>query len=894
MDYKNTLLLPETAFPMRGSLPEAQPKRIEKWLENGVYEKLKRGKSADFTLHDGPPYANGHLHIGHALNKTLKDIIVKLAYFSGKSVRFTPGWDCHGLPIEQEVEKALGKEKKDAMDKPATRELCRAHAKKFVEIQKNEFIKMGVTADFDKPYITMDYAFEANIYRSLVEIAKQGILTLRKKPVYWSWAARTALAEAEVEYKDKEDYSLFVAFELKNPSLVGADKASLIIWTTTPWTLPANSGISLNPDAPYALTTDGFVVAEALVEKLKANEVISGDVVKTFSAKVLERAVAINPLNSRDSIVVLGNHVMVEDGTGAVHTAPGHGEDDYRVGLVYDLPVIMPVDENGRYDETIIREKLLPEEFLGAKVLQSNEKIVEMLGLAVRKVGKFVHSYPHCWRTNQPVIYRATEQWFVSMDSPIKRDGRTLRQTALEAIDKVKFVPATGYNRLKAMIENRPDWCISRQRDWGVPIAFFRHKATGEVLYDEAVLSKTAEFFEAEGCDAWYIRPNADFGVSDEYEKTNDILDVWFDSGSTWYSVLKSGNYDAGNFPADVYLEGSDQHRGWFQSSLLVSCAVTGNAPYKEIITHGFTVDQSGQKMSKSKGNVVAPEQILKDAGGEILRLWVAMSDFTDDIKISPEILKQIGEQYRKLRNTIRFLLANTGDLAEISNEFSILDKWILKEAKSCFDEVYEEFKNYEFAKGFSKLNGFLTAKLSGVYLDICKDRLYCDDKNSISRKGAQSASALIAKSLITLVAPVLTHTMDEAIEHSPKVIKGDSVSIFDLTYEALPAIELDFSEAYWLSARAEFFKVVDSLKKAGKIDSTLTLTISGEKLTTELADWFLVSEVNSGGEEIGEFVIENDKYIIKKSTKHKCPRCWRYLAPSEDALCGRCEEVVK
>ncbi|MEY4504093.1 MAG: isoleucyl-tRNA synthetase, partial [Pseudomonadota bacterium] len=554
MDYKTTLLLPETAFPMRGSLPQTEPIRIKKWQDDKVYEKLTRKNSADFTLHDGPPYANGHLHIGHALNKTLKDIIVKLAYFSGKSVRFTPGWDCHGLPIEQEVEKALGKEKKDSIGKPATRELCRAHAKKFVDIQKEEFIKMGVIADFDKPYVTMDFAFEANIYRSLVEIAKQGVLTLRKKPVYWSWAARTALAEAEVEYKDKEDYSLFVAFELLNPSLIGVEKASIVIWTTTPWTLPANSGISLNPDALYALTSDGFVVAESLVEKLKANEVISGDVVKTFSAKVFERAIAKNPLNGRDSIVVLGSHVMIEDGTGAVHTAPGHGEDDYRVGLVYDLPVIMPVDENGRYDETIIREKLLPEEFLGAKVLQSNDKIVEMLGSAALKVGKFIHSYPHCWRTNQPVIYRATEQWFIAMDAPLKRDGRTLRQTALGAIERVKFTPETGYNRLRAMIANRPDWCVSRQRDWGVPIAFFRHKATGEVLYDEAVLNKTAAFFEAEGCDTWYIRPNADFGVSDEYEKTADILDVWFDSGSTWFSVLKSGNYDAGNFPADVYL----------------------------------------------------------------------------------------------------------------------------------------------------------------------------------------------------------------------------------------------------------------------------------------------------------------------------------------------------
>jgi len=913
MDFKETLLLPSTTFAMRGDLSKNEPARYAKWQDNKIYDKMKqnRADSSAFTLHDGPPYANGHLHIGHALNKILKDIIVKFNYFNGKKALFTPGWDCHGLPIEQEIEKALGKEKKDAMAKNGIRELCREHATKFVGIQKGEFKTMGVLADWEKPYVTMDFKFEANIYRALCKVAGEGLLVERSKPVYWSWAARTALAEAEVEYQDKEDYSIFVAFELGKSGCdkIGVDAARVVIWTTTPWTLPANVGISLNPYEEYVVTSDGFIVAEKLFESLVKSEVLRGEVVKTFASKLLENEIAKNPLNGRDSRIVLGEHVLMENGSGCVHTAPGHGEDDYRVGLKYDLPVIMPVDETGCYDASVVRDGLLPnpDEYVGMHIFKANDKIVELLGESAISVSKFVHSYPHCWRTHKPVIYRATKQWFIAMDEPRKSTGKTLRQTALEAIEGVNFYPATGRNRLRAMIENRPDWCISRQRDWGVPIAFLRHKESGEALLDERALELAADIFDREGADAWYERPVVDFlpysmkTQADEYEKIAHILDVWFDSGSTFFSVLQSGEYDAGNAPADIYLEGSDQHRGWFQSSLLLSCAINGHAPYKTVVTHGFTVDQSGQKMSKSKGNVVAPEKVIKEQGSEILRLWVAMSDFSDDVKISDDILKQIAEQYRKLRNTFRFLLANINDLEKVCDvgEFGELEKWILSEAKAVFDEVHGEFTRFEYAKGMSRLNGFIVGKLSNIYLDITKDRLYCDGKDSASRRSAQSAMALIARSLLGLVAPILTYTCDEIIEHAPKVVKGEAGDIFDFVYEPLPSVESSFDEEFFANVRAKFSEIVDVMKKNSEVKSTLELCLSSESqklhslpvVTAE--EWFLVSCVEKEKTSELSFELEGEKFYIIKATAHKCPRCWKFVSVSEETPCARCAEVL-
>ena len=918
MDYKETLLLPTTSFAMRGNLINNEPKRYAAWDEKKVYHKMKqkRAGAESFTLHDGPPYANGHIHIGHALNKVLKDIIIKHNYFSGKSVRFTPGWDCHGLPIEQQVEKKLGgKKKKEQLETAEIRKLCREHAAKFVDIQRDEFKTLGIIADWEKPYVTMDYRFEANIFRTLCDVAKKGLLIERSKPVFWSWAERTALAEAEVEYEDKEDYSIFIAFELNDDAkakLGITGKAAPVIWTTTPWTIPANTGISLNPNEKYVLTTDGFIVAKELLNSLVESGVVSGTVAKEFDAKEFENLVAINPLNNRESRLVLGEHVLVDNGTGCVHTAPGHGEDDYRVGLVYNLEVVMPVDETGCYDETIVREKLIPnaENFLGRHIFKSNEDLIELMGEAVLKVDKFIHSYPHCWRSHTPLIYRATKQWFISVDGTPEGESKTLREIALSEAEKTKFIPETGRKRLTSMVENRPDWCISRQRDWGVPIAFFRVKATGEVLLDEKVLNFVAMIFEMQGSDAWYsmdiaqlLYPGSGY-KPEELEKVTDILDVWFDSGSTWNSVLKSRNYDAGEYPADLYVEGSDQHRGWFQSSLFLSTAVQHKAPYKGVLTHGFTVDEKGEKMSKSKGNVIAPEKVLKEYGSEILRLWVASSDYQGDLKISQGILKQTSESYRKLRNTFRIMLANINDLETLTavDQMGDLDKWILSEASRVLAEVHKQFSEYNFVNGMSTLNNFIVNELSGMYIDMTKDNLYCNAKESDRRRASQSAMAMITKTLLTLMAPILTYTADEIVENAPAIIKQDAEDIFDMTYEAMEQVASPFDAEYLVKAREGFGAVVDGLKKEKTIKSTLELIIYTESKavldmnTTDAEDWFVVSGIFEDKPEediLGSFKVGEDTFTIAKATAHKCPRCWKYQSDAEDALCKRCEDVV-
>ena len=916
MDYKDTLFLPTTDFAMRGALPQNEPARFRAWYdERKIYEKMKakrKGASVSFNIHDGPPYANGHLHIGHALNKILKDIITKTHYFFGEDIRYVPGWDCHGLPIEQQVEIKLG-ERKKSLSKVQIRELCRQHAKEFIDVQRNEFKDMGILGDWDDPYLTLKFEFEAEIYKALCQIAKKGILIERSKPVFWSWAAKSALAEAEVEYKDKEDYSIFVAFDLSGEAnaKIGAKGAKAVIWTTTPWTLPANGAISLNPNEIYALTSENLILAKPLVESLVNLGITEGKIVKEFKATELEGLNAINPLNDRDSKFILGEHVLMDGGTGLVHTAPGHGEDDYFVGLKYGIEVIMPVDEGGCFDQTLKTKKLfradVVDELVGMHIFKANEKILELLGPALIKSGKFVHSYPHCWRTHKPVIYRATKQWFIAMDEPMP-SGKTLRQVALEQIGGVKFYPQSGINRLTSMIENRPDWCISRQRDWGVPIAFFRDKSTKEPIFDEKILNNIYEIFKAKGADAWWqmeiseLLPQDSGYKPENLEKVMDILDVWFDSGSTWKAVLQSGAYDAGKFPADMYLEGSDQHRGWFQSSLLLSCAINECAPYKSILTHGFTVDEKGQKMSKSVGNVIYPQEVAKSHGVEILRLWVAMSDYSTDLKISDNILKQVSEQYRKIRNTIRFLLASTSDLNEIeTSNFTRLDRWILTRAANAFAGAEAAFRNYDFSKGFNALLNFLSADLSGIYLDICKDRLYCDAPDEPRRRSAQSAIALITRALLPLIAPTLTYTIDEAMEFAPRIIKEGKEDVFDLTYKPIEFDDfLEFDEIL-IKSREKFFELIDALKKDKIIKSTLELvlqTSSNEILSNDIlgvADWFMVSDVDTlqSEEALAEFKINDEIFRLVKSSKHKCPRCWKFNAKEPDELCPRCAKVM-
>ncbi len=907
MDYKDSLLLPNTKFPMRGNLAQNEPKKYKLWDEQKVYNRMKSNREGapSFTLHDGPPYANGHIHIGHALNKILKDIIVKYHYFDGKSVRYVPGWDCHGLPIEQKVEEKIGSTKKKELPKSKLRQLCRDHASRFVDIQREEFKQLGVIGDWDNPYLTMDFKFEANIYRELCAIANQGLLVQRSKPVYWSWAAQTALAEAEVEYEDKVSPSIYVAFKLEKTD------ASVIIWTTTPWTIPANTGIALNAEEEYVLTSDKFIVARKLYNSLIEQEVIKGNIVETVCPKELENTFAINPLNHRKSKVILGEHVLMDSGSGAVHTAPGHGEDDYKVGLQYDLDVLMPVDAYGKYDETIVRENLFKDttKYLGINVFKANELILEELGEALLKRVDINHSYPHCWRTHTPIIFRATKQWFISIDDKYGKENKTLRQNALDVVEDLTFYPEWGRNRLRSMLDGRPDWCISRQRDWGVPIAFFRNKKTDEIIFDEKVLNYTAMIFEQKGCDAWYdldmselLYPGSGYNPED-LEKTTDILDVWFDSGSTQNAVLRSRNYDAGTFPADMYLEGSDQHRGWFQSSLLTTLASQEIAPYKSILTHGFTVDEKGEKMSKSKGNVVAPEKVMKQYGSEILRLWVAMSDYQSDLKISDNILKQNSELYRKIRNTLRFLLANVSDLesiVEVSN-MGELDKWILTKANDLFKEIDSCFSSYEFSKGLNKLNNFLVVDLSGIYMDICKDRLYCDDKNDLHRTSSQSAMAIIAKKLIHTLSPILTYTMDELLEYAPSIIKGEIKDVFDIEKYELPVVTSTLNTEVLLKAKEKFSEAIDILKKDKVIKNTLELSLYTDSKdilelnSVEIEDWFIVSSISNMPQDDAmiNFEIDGSKFEVYKSLEAKCPRCWKFNSKSEESLCVRCNDVI-
>lgn len=918
MDYKDSLLLPNTTFAMRANLAENEKTRFKKWFKDSyAYKKMsekRKEASKIFTLHDGPPYANGHIHIGHALNKILKESIVKTHYFNGEKVFFTPGWDCHGLPIEQQVELKLAG-KKDTLSKKEIRKLCREHANKFVNIQKEEFKALGVISDWDKSYLTMDFKFEAEIYRTLCEVAKRGLLVQRSKPVFWSWAAKSALAEAEVEYEDKEDYSAFVAFNLDEKSCkkLGIKEAKAVIWTTTPWTLPANQAISINPNEIYVLTKENLIFAKPLLESMIQKEFTKGEIQKEFKAADLEKLEAINPLNLRKSLIILGEHVLMDGGTGLVHTAPGHGEDDYYVSLKYGIEVIMPVDESACYDETIKEKKLFKEEnikeFLGLHVFKANERILELLGENLINVSKFIHSYPFCWRTHKPVIYRATKQWFITMDEK-KLNSSSIREIALKQISLTKFYPQSGIKRIGSMISNRPDWCISRQRDWGTPIAFFIDKQTKQLVLDNEILEHIASLFEKNGADSWWeldikdLLPENSKHKAENLEKIYDILDVWFDSGSTFNAVLCSGDYEAGSYPASMYLEGSDQHRGWFQSSLLLSSAIKEKAPYKSILTHGFTVDEKGQKMSKSKGNVISPLDVAKNYGVEILRLWMLLSDFTGDLKISDSILKQVAEQYRKIRNTIRFLLANTNDLDFIdTRDFTFIDKWILSKASEVFKNAKEFFDRYEFSKGYNLILHFMIVELSGIYLDICKDRLYCDSKNSKRRISAQSALCLITKELLVLIAPTLTHTADEALEHANSIIKENANDVFDLVYKGDFNFDFSINDELLLSAREKFLENIDVLKKDKLIKSTLELCLqssANEILSNDLSeieDWFMVSQITSidnNEEALCEFVVDDKQFRILKAKHHKCPRCWKFTAKNEDETCARCAKVLK
>ncbi|GMB92047.1 isoleucine--tRNA ligase [Helicobacter ailurogastricus] len=912
MDYKDTLILPTTTFPMRANLGQNAPKAYAKWQEESVYERMRaRRKGAQsFNLHDGPPYANGHLHIGHALNKILKDVVVKHRYFAGYAIDYTPGWDCHGLPIEQQVEKEF-KDKNQVLE---FRKRCYEHARKFIDIQKEEFLQLGVVGDYDHPYETLDHAFEASIYDMLCIVAQKGLLKQRFKPVYWSWACQSALAEAEVEYQDKQSDSIFVAFNLapKSAELLAKEAHfsvehtpqdfSLVIWTTTPWTLPANVALALKPKTTYAITSKGQIAALELAPKLLEKGILKGEIVGSFESDLLEKYEAINPLNGRTSLVVLGEHVSLEEGSGAVHTAPGHGEEDYYLCLKYDLEVLVPVDDFGRYNEEILHKKLLPQEFLGTHVLKIQPKILELLKDNLLHHSVITHSYPHCWRTHEPILYRATTQWFILMDKPfLQPDGstKTLREVALEAIEKVQFTPPQGKNRLKAMIEQRPDWCVSRQRSWGVPMAFFLDKESQEPLLEPAILEHIKSIFAKKGCNAWWEAEVSDLlpenfkHLAPKLEKNPHILDVWFDSGSTFKAVCEERLKLC---PSDVVLEGSDQHRGWFQSSLLLGCIAHSKAPFKGVLTHGFTVDEKGHKMSKSKGNVISLEHILKTYGSDILRLWVVLNDYQNDLSVSHAFFNQTAESYKKIRNTLRFLLANIADLKHLS-PLSTVDQWILAQSAQIFSQVQEHFTAHDFVKGLQKLLTFIANELSGIYLDICKDSLYCDGKDSPKRRGIQTAMLHLAHQLSFTLAPVLTYTIEEVFSHASPLFKEVALSgdgVFDLKQPALHPNEALLEEFKTpLHLRTLFSEALDSLKKDKQVKTSLELEIHLKEPDgfKHYAEWLMVSSVCGPKENA---LLDTPAFALYKASAHKCPRCWQFTSLKELEPCKRCAQVLE
>ena len=922
MDYKTTLNLPKTDFPMKANLRDLEPKAIEAWQQEKIYDRLQKkpGGNGTYILHDGPPYANGHIHIGHALNKILKDIIVKFKTMEGYKSPYVPGWDCHGLPIEHQVLKNLGP-KKEGMSQNEIRKLCREYAEKFIDVQRGEFKRLGVFGDWDNPYLTMDFGYEAAIVRELGKFVGNGGVYKGKKPVYWCGFDETALAEAEVEYADHESPSVYVRFELPEagkalPSLSGK-KTAIAIWTTTPWTLVANLAVALHPEFDYvAIEANGqvLILAEGLLQQAVEKFGIKNyTIVEKFKGKKLEGLKARHPFVDRDSLVILGEHVTLEAGTGAVHTAPGHGQEDYEAGLKYGLEIYAPVDHKGRFTKEA-------GQFAGEQVFKSNKGIIELLRSrnALLAEEKISHSYPHCWRCKHPVIFRATEQWFISMKS------NDLLKKTVENIHKVAWVPSWGKERILGMMENRPDWCISRQRAWGVPIIAFTCKQCGELLLDKNVVDHVADIVEKEGADAWFLRTPAELLLpgtvckkcgSKHLEKEMDILDVWFDSGSSHAAVLRTRKDLC--WPADMYLEGSDQHRGWFQSSLLISVATTGRAPYNSVLTHGFTVDGSGKKMSKSAGNVVAPQEVIDKYGAEVLRLWVSAADYRDDIRISPEILTHLAEAYRRIRNTCRYLLGNLADFHPETDRVADkdlleIDRWALHRLQKLIDRVHKGYQDFEFHIVFHSLHNFCAVDMSSFYLDILKDRLYTARTSSLERRSGQTAMHAILSSMVRLMAPVLSFTADEVWRYLKEREKTESVFLAPFPQADKKYLDADL-EGRWekiIAIRGEAAKVLEALRRDKKIghslDSGVTFYAEPQLLEflqgykNDLAFIFIVSSVQVAPETAAPAdaytseVVKGLRIAAGPARGLKCGRCWMYsesvgTVKEHPEICGRC-----
>ena len=935
-DYKHTLNLPKTDFPMRANLAQREPETVKRWQETDVYGQQRRARAGrpTFVLHDGPPYANGDIHIGHAVNKVLKDVIVKAKSMSGYDAPYVPGWDCHGLPIELQVEKKVGKAGVK-VDAAAFRKACRDYAQKQVNGQREDFKRLGVLGEWERPYLTMDYRFEADIIRALGRIVDNGHVHKGYKPVHWCTDCGSALAEAEVEYEDKRSPAIDVRFEVLDEAALlarcrhveghaGDGPISVVIWTTTPWTLPANQAVALNPELDYALVQcDGvgehgperLLLAEALLKDAMARYG-AGDyrVVAYCRGADLEGLKLAHPFYAREVPIITGEHVTTEAGTGAVHTAPGHGQDDYVVGARYGLAVDNPVGPDGKFVADT-------ELFAGEHVMKANPQVVDVLKLRGKLVHEeaIVHSYPHCWRHKTPIIFRATPQWFISMEQ------QDLRGQALAQIKATRWMPDWGEARIAGMVQSRPDWCISRQRNWGVPIALFLHKTSGKLHPDTArLIEEIAQRVEQRGVDAWFdLDPIELLGEeANDYDKVSDTLDVWFDSGVTHFAMLEQRE-GMTSFPAaDLYLEGSDQHRGWFQSSLLSSVAMRGIAPYKAVLTHGFTVDAKGQKMSKSKGNVVAPQKVVSSLGADILRLWVAATDYRGEMSVSDEILKRMADAYRRIRNTTRFLLANLAGFDPAQHSVPLadmvrLDRWLVLRATQLQEQIQRAYDDYEFHQIYQRVHNFCAVDLGGFYLDIIKDRQYTTQADSLARRSAQTALYHVAEAMVRWLAPILSFTSEEVWGYLPGV-RDDSV--FLATWYQLPSSSLSEQERQaelrdWgeiMAAREAINKELERLRVAGEIGANLDAEVDlycGSELRRQLArledelrfvlitSYARVHPDTEHTDNAIHFTLPSGDELwvaVAASAHAKCVRCWHHREDvganeAHPELCGRC-----
>ena len=925
-DYKATLNLPETGFPMKAGLAQQEPKRLDDWKAKKLYQKIRQQAAGrpKFILHDGPPYANGDIHIGHAVNKILKDMIVKSRGLSGFDAPYVPGWDCHGLPIEHKVEQKIGKAGQK-VDAKTFRDECRKYAASQVEGQKADFIRLGVFGDWDNPYLTMNFAFEANIIRALGKIVDNGHLAKGFKPVHWCLDCASALAEAEVEYQDKISHAIDVGFRVVHSSDfsvrtgVNADNAEVVIWTTTPWTIPANMAVALNGELEYVVVSgerDGaslqLVVAAALADDVQARaglENISRSV--AFAGSKLEGLLLQHPLYDRQVPVILGDHVTTDAGTGCVHTAPGHGQDDFIVGQKYGLDVFNPVQDNGLFiaDLGVVG---------GLHVSKANEPVIDALAAAGRLVAheKIQHSYPHCWRHKTPLIFRATAQWFISMDAA------GLHKRAVETIDEVQWLPEWGKARIDGMMKDRPDWCISRQRTWGVPIALFVDRQTAE-LHPETprLIEEVAKRVEQGGINAWFEMDASELLGADaeRYSKVTDTLDVWFDSGVTHFAVLDQN--PALSCPADLYLEGSDQHRGWFQSTLLTSLGVRNAAPYRTVLTHGFTVDEQGRKMSKSLGNVIAPQEVTNDLGADILRLWVAATDYRGEMSVSKNILAQMADSYRRIRNTARFLLANLNGFVPVENAVAVedmlaLDRWVVDRAAKLQQEIVGLYETYQFHQIYQRVHHFCAIDLGGFYLDIIKDRQYTCQADSLPRRSCQTALWHISEALARWVAPILSFTAEEIWQYLPGE-RSESVFL-EQWYDGLAELpaNAELGRDFWqqvLQVKQAVNKAIEDARNQKVVKANLaadavlyadeSLMALLDRLGDELRFVTITSTatlkpLDAAPADLPASLMSGLKVSISASVHSKCARCWHHR---EDVgqhavhpeLCGRCIDNV-